>query len=261
MAARERKALVVQFKQADRDRGRTRRGFPHLDWERAPDGLAQIFGVESRPAETASIGGPPLGVWKQLLGAAKARASAYEWIYQCTRPHPMAPGRFLLEDVLIQRDPIGLLAMTMSSSGIYLRGWLMPLQGLVYGIGSDPITGSMMFAIFNGVGAPRVDVLDGLLLLPGADMGRSPSAMAMICERVAEVTGDQDADWKTFERLRRRNPLAPPGSIPEDIQRHLVRDFGPSHIADGDWLLSMTLARMLSRGPDWDSVGGPDPQA
>ena len=181
-------------------------------------------------------------------------ATAYEGFYKCTRPHPMAPGRFVFEHVMIKRDPVGLLRMKMGSPETHVDGWLMPLHGLVYSIGSDPITGTMMFAIFNGVGASRVDVLDGLILIPGGDMGRSPSAMAMICERVADLGPDPEVDEMTFQALTRLNPLAPEGSIPDQLAAHLVRDFGPAQLAaGGDWLLSMSLARTRARGPDYDT--------
>jgi hypothetical protein len=43
--------------------------------------------------------------------------------------------------------------------------------------------------------------------------------------------------------------VAPEGSVPEPLARHLVRDIGPASLAaGGDWLLAMPIARSLSRG-------------
>jgi hypothetical protein len=231
-------------------------GFRTLDWERDTESLAGLFGVDAQVlADRASTEGPPLAVWRQALAATRARASAYEGFFRCTRPHPTAPGRFLFEHARVRRDPIGVMRMSMSSLETWVEGWLMPLQGLVYVIASDPVAGTMMFGIFNGVGASKVEVFDGLIVIPGSDLGRAPSAMPMLCERIGDLSGDRDEDDRTFEAMRLANPLAPPGSVPEHIQAHLARDFGPSHLAEGgDWLLSMSLARTLSRGPDYDSA-------
>jgi transcriptional regulator with XRE-family HTH domain len=239
-------------------------GFTTLDWDRPPESLAAMFGYDAKSlADGPGEGGPPLAVWKQLLGTSRARGSAYVGIFRCTRPHPMAAGRFLIEHALIQSDPVGVLHMTMGSPETRVGGWLMPLQGLVYSIASDPTTGTMLFAIFNGVGASRVDVLDGLILIPGADMGRAPTATAMMCERVADLTGDGEADLAAFETLCRTNPLAPVGAISERLQSHLTGDFGPGQLASGgEWLLNMSLKRSLARGPDYDvsAISGSPPK-
>jgi hypothetical protein len=81
-------------------------------------------------------------------------------------------------------------------------------------------------------------------------MGRSPLATAMLCERVGDLSGDADADDRRHDELASQNPIAPAGSIPDAVQAHLVRDFGPEQIdKGGDWLLTLPLLRSMARGP------------
>lgn len=242
-------------------------GFRTLDWELEPASLARLFDKDAQrdpdlvmPAEP----GLALDVLTQLKSASAARGDAYEGFFKSTRPHPMDEGRFIFEHGLIRRDASGLLRMWMGSPETLVNGWLMPLGGLVYSIASDAKTGTMMFGIFNGVSASRVDVFDGLTLIPASDMGRSPTATGILCERIGVLSDDQAADDRRFAELRRLNPLAPEGAVPEHIARHLTRDIGPIQMAlGGDWLLKMTLARSLSRGPDYDaaSLGDVEPAA
>jgi hypothetical protein len=129
---------------------------------------------------------------------------------------------------------------------------MIPLHGLVFTIAADVNSGTLLFGIFNGVGASRVEVFDGLTLIPGADMGRAPIATAMYCERIGDLTGDREADDRHHAELVDRSPIAPEGSVPEPIVKHLLRDIGPQQLAlGGDLLLSMSLARSLTRGPDY----------
>jgi hypothetical protein len=119
-------------------------------------------------------------------------------------------------------------------------------------------SGALLFGIFNGSGASRLDVFDGLVLIPGADMGRSPTATAMICERLGVLCGDREADDRRFVELSSQNPLAPEGSVPEHIVKHLLKDFGPAQLAQGgDLLLHMSLMRSLTRGPDYEAMVSP----
>jgi hypothetical protein len=232
-------------------------GFRTLDWERDPEDLAEMFGVApgtipairaSRPAQ-----GLPIAIWDQLITAAALRGKAYEGFFRTTRAIPQMPGRFMHGHVMIRRDEIGLLRVTMGTGDtIMIDGWLLPMQGQLYCIAADVTSGTMLFGVFNGVGAARVDVFDGLVLNPGFGVERTPTAMAMICERVGDLSGDREAEDRRLAELLTQPPLAAEGSIPEHIERHLVRDFGPEQLAlGGDWLLTMPLNRSMSRGPDF----------
>lgn len=234
-------------------------GFRMLDWERDLESLAAMLGAH--PDAIPSLRGAqplealPLAIWPEMMATAAVRGQAYEGFFRSTRPHPMAAGRYLHEHGMIRRDAIGLLRLRMGSAETIVDGWMIPLHGLVYSIATDINSGTLLFGIFNGSGSSRIDAFDGLTLLPASDMGRSPMATAMLCERVGDLSGDRDADDRRFAELASQNPLAPDGSVPQHVQAHLVRDFGPLQQAlGGDWLLSLPLSRTMTRGPDYESA-------
>jgi transcriptional regulator with XRE-family HTH domain len=229
-------------------------GFRALDWERTPDSLAEIFGADPRAISSLRRPPPPNGlsfaIWDQMVSTTALRGRAYEGFFRSTRPHPRDPDGYLYEWGMIRRDEIGLLRLTMGSAEAKVAGWLIPLQDLVYIVATAVNSGAMMFGIFNGVGASRVDVFDGLILVPANDMGRSPLATAMLCERVGDLSGDAEADDRRFDELSSQTPIAPAGSVPDAVRAHLVRDFGPAQLdKGGDWLLTLSLLRSMARGP------------
>jgi transcriptional regulator with XRE-family HTH domain len=235
-------------------------GFTALDWERDPRSLAGMFGTDPNaiPAMRVANPGLPLAIWDQMIATTSVRGAAYEGFFRSTRPHPRSAGRYLHEYGMIRRDAIGLLRLKMGSAESAVDGWMIPLHGLLYSIAVEVNSGTLLFGIFNGSGASRLEVFDGLSLTPAGDMGRSPMATAMICERVADLTDDREADDRRFAALLTKNPLAPEGSVPEHIARHLARDFGPQQLAlGGDWLLGLSLMRSMTRGPDYDSALNP----
>jgi hypothetical protein len=117
-------------------------------------------------------------------------------------------------------------------------------------VAADVTSGALIFGIFNGVPAAKAQVVDGLILGAALDPGRTPTASAMIFERIGDLSGDAAADDARFAELAASNPVAPEGSVPPEMQAHLVRDIGPAQLAlGGDWLLRMPLARSLARGP------------
>ncbi len=64
------------------------------------------------------------------------------------------------------------------------------------------------------------------------------------------LSGDAAADDARFEASIAANPLAPEGSIPDQIRDHLFRDIGPTAFAQGgEALMTMAFTRSLSRGP------------
>jgi hypothetical protein len=185
-----------------------------------------------------------------MVSATALRGRAYEGFFRSTRPHPRVRGQYLHEWEMVRRDESGLLRLRMGSAEAKVSGWIVPLQGLVYIVATESNSGTMMFGILNGVGASQVEIFDGLVLLPANDMGRSPMATVMLCERIGDLSGDCDADDRRFEELASQNPFAPAGSIPAHIEAHLVRDFGPEQLAKGgDLFLTMSLLHTMARGP------------
>ncbi len=225
-------------------------GFRGIDWERDLPGLAKRLGVDPAVVSAVEAKGLLLPTWDHLVEASRARGPAYEGFFRSTRPDPMHPYGYVHEHGLIRRDEAGLLRLNMGSADSMVEGWMLPINGQLFSIAVDLRSGGLLFGLFHGVGGFRVDVFDGLTLIPGADRGRSPTATPMLCERVGDLSGDRDADDRRFAELAALSPVASLQSVPEDIRRHLARDFGPlAHAAGGEWLLSMTLAMTLSRGP------------
>ena len=237
--------------------GRQVDGFRTIDWERDVESLAEMFGADPSAIPAIRTNRPVQGlniaIWDQMIATAGIRGKAYEGFFRSTRPHPRMFGRYLHEYGMIRREDSGLLRLLMGSAETVVDGWMIPLHGQLYSICADVNTGTLLFGIFNGLGSPRVDVFDGLTLLPGFDMGRSPMSTAILCERLGELTGDLEADNRHFAELSSQSPLAPEGSVPEHIQKHLVRDIGPTEFANGgDWLLNMALSRSMTRGREYE---------
>lgn len=240
-------------------------GFRTLDWDRDLDNFAALFGIDAadiaaiRPTARPGLApsGLPLANMEQLLSATAARGKPFEGFFRSTRPHPIIAGRYVHEFGMIRREELGLLRLRMGSANTVVEGWMLPIHGSLCSIAVDLNSGTLLFGIFHAVGAARLDVFDGLTLIPGADMGRSPTATAMICERVGDLTGDIESDDRHLKDLMSQNPVAPEGSVPAAMQAHLARDFGPTAVgAGGEWLLSLPLARSMARGPDYWAQGG-----
>ena len=148
----------------------------------------------------------PTAIWDRMLATAAVRGKdGIEGFFRSTRPHPRMPGRFLHEHGMIRRDPVGLLRLAMGSANSVV-GWMIPLHGHLYCITANVNSGTLLFEIFHGIGTSRADVFDGLILIPGASQGYSPTATAMLCERVGELSGDRDADDKRFAEFASQIP-------------------------------------------------------
>jgi hypothetical protein len=228
-------------------------GFTALDWDRGGADFAALLGAAPGP-----VAGLPLPLLDQIRNTTALRAAAYEGFFRSTRPYVLQPDRFVHDHGMIRLDDQGLLALRIGTAGTIVEGWILPLGNQLFCISAHVDLGSFLFGIFNGVAAPRAQVLDGLVLAPALDPGRTPTAHAMVFERVGDLSGDVEADDAEFARLAAKDPLAPEGSIPDGLCAHLVRDIGPSALAlGGDMLLRMPLSRSIARGPAYGEDPGP----
>lgn len=226
-------------------------GFTVLDWDRSLADFAGLLGADPAALGAASQG-LPLAILDLIRATTVLRGAAYEGFFRSTRPCVLAPGRFLHDTGMIRLDANGLLALRMGTGGTRVEGWMLPIHNQLVCIGADVVSGAMVFGIFNGVAMARAEVIDGLSLGSALDSARTPTAFAMMFERIGDLSGDPEADDQCFEALAARDPLAPEGSVPQEIQDHLARDIGPAQLAaGGDWLLQMPLFRSLSRGPSY----------
>jgi hypothetical protein len=226
-------------------------GFTSLDWDRSLPALAAVLGAD--PAASpglAPVPGLRFAILDQAQATTTLRGAAYEGFFRSTRPFLTLPGRFLHDHCMIRRDPTGLLRFHMGTGGTFFEGWVLLMQNQLFCLAEDLTSGALFFSILNGVGTARADLVDGLSLAAALDSGRTPMAMALILERIGDLTGDREADDARFAELAASDPVAPQGSIPDAIRDHLLRDIGPSELAaGGDLLLRMPLSRSMSRGP------------
>lgn len=229
-------------------------GFSMLDWELDLAEFARRLGVHAgaiggRAPSPTSTPELPLALMSQIADTTAMRAGAYEGFFRSTRPYLLQPGRFLHDYGVVRRAPNGLLSLRMGTGGFSAEGWMLPLQNQVFIMVCDVVSGALVFGIFNGAASARVDVVDGLILGAALDPGRTPTASAMMFERIGDLSDDLEADDARFAELMARDPVAPAGSVPEPIVAHLLRDFGPAELAaGGDLLLRVPLIRSLARG-------------
>jgi transcriptional regulator with XRE-family HTH domain len=230
-------------------------GFTILDWDRELAGLAEVLGVDPgiaasvEPARTGSTFHDEL--IDEAIQATARRAAAVEGFFRSTRPRGSAPGQFLHDHVMLRLGPDGLIRFDLRCDHVQVTGWVLPQRGQWFMIGAESVSGSPAFGIFNGVIAERVrmDVIDGLLLSCALDASLTPTACALVFERIGDLSGDSAADDARLNELGALDPVATPDTAPEALTSFLVRDIGPSQLAQGgDWLLRMPLARSIARG-------------
>ena len=226
-------------------------GFTTLDWERPISGLATMLGASPEVARQGV--GAPDALNLPLLAESRAvtarRGNCYEGIFRTTRPYAQYPGRFMHDAILIRRGDEGDLRFLLINSGVRVEGVVLLQQSQLFIISADYTSGAYAFGILNGVNTVQAGVLDGLLMWCSLDSLRTPTASAILVERVADLTGDEATDSAAFAELCAADPLAPEGSLSAELVNHLTRDIGPSQLAvGGDWLLKLPLARSWARG-------------
>lgn len=226
-------------------------GFTMLDWDHEMDGFAAIFGAH-RPghATPASDGydGLPLPVMDQIRAATAARAADVECFFKTTRPSQAWPGRYLHDQGMVRLEPTGLLEIRMGVRETAYRGWLMPMNGQFYCVATDGASGAMIFAVFSNTPPGKLQRLDGIMV--GRIEGVMPGigASAIVLDRIGDLSGDREADDRRYREHLGRDPLAPEGSVPEEVVATLSRDYGPTELAKGgEWLLNIPFHRSLSR--------------
>lgn len=230
-------------------------GFNALDWDRGLADFAQRLGadpgvVTMGPQGALAAAGLPLPLLDQIKATTAMRGAAYEGFFRSTRPFVLNPGRFLHDYGLLRIDQHGLLSVKMGAGGQQVEGWMFPLQNQLFCVACDLTSGALVFGIFNGVPAPKAQVVDGVILGSALDTGRTPTASIMMFERIGELSGDLEADDARFAELAASHPVAPEDTISDAVRAHLNPDVGPQRFADGgDLLLQMPLARSWARGP------------
>ncbi len=234
-------------------------GFTMLDWDRDLDGLAGVLGVRA-PAVSgdlrAALGSfVPQALFLEAMRGAELRGHAYEGIWRSTRPSSDLPGRFLHDHSLVLPAQNGLLPFRNGVEGVDYRGHALVLQHQLFCMSADAAHGTLLFSIFNNVARQRAEVLDGISLACLRDAGSSPIASTCVLHRVAEPSGDPEEDIKLYEKLvaEQGSPIAPEGSVPEAIQKHLTRNAGVEEMGGGG-LLRMFFGQSMARGPSLETL-------
>ncbi len=231
-----------------------RPGFTGLDWEHDLEAFTLALGVEApthTPAtpsiETSWL---PPEVLKEALMTTEARGGAYEGFWRSTRPAIDQPGRFMVDRILIRRGAHGLLTFRLTVADMVFEGVAFPSQAQLFAFCADPNTGVFIFSISNTVLRNRADVMDGLTLTLQRVGGGVPVAGAFVMERTGLLSDDPAADDARHAAMAAGDPLAPEGSVAEDVVAHLTQSVSAvAQAAGGAFLLAMPFGQSMSRGP------------
>lgn len=220
-------------------------GFTMLDWDRDDAAFARALGVAE------AVAGPggnwfPDTILDEARRSTQRRGRAYEGLWCSTRSSSDLPGRFLHDVTMVRCAEDGFLEFRSGIEGVRYEGKALLLQHQLFSMASDVEHGAMIFGIYNGVARNRAEMLDGLTIGTLQDAGGSPACSAMILERIGEITGDLDEDLRLFEAaVAAQAPLAPEGSVSDEVRDHLSRATAP----DSPGLMRMLFAHSMARGP------------
>ena len=236
-----------------------RDGFTMLDWDRDIEGLAHTFGLEAPVNGHATelhgeADGLPLPVLEMARLTTSRRGASYEGFWETTRPSVMMPGRFFHDRGIVRKAANGLLEFKVGGAGLLFEGWLLLAEGQLFAILFDTVGQTPIFVIFNGVPLSKASLLDGIVMAAALNAARTPSAYPIVMQRIGDLTGDRAADDAFLADLLARDPLAPEGEVPPEIQNHLIRDIGPAAAKHGgEMFLLSPIISTLSRG---ETIGG-----
>lgn len=220
-------------------------GFTVLDWERDLGEFSRRIGAGGAAPASSPAEWVPASIFEEAKRSAKQRGALYCGLWKSTRASHDLPGRFVHDITLITERGDGALSVRVGVEGVRYEGWSLLLQHQSFGVSFEKESGTMLFSIYNGVARQKPQVLDGMNLACLRDAGGSPAASVSVLHRMADVTGDPALDEAMFEKaVAELNPLAPEGSISDDLARHLTRD---AH-ADAEGILRLLFSNSVSRG-------------
>ena len=87
-------------------------------------------------------------------------------------------------------------------------GWVLPFEGQLFCVASDPLATMPSFLIANGMPMPKADLLDGMILTAFNAL-RQPAAYPIILERIGDLGDDPEADDADAAELMAANPQFP----------------------------------------------------
>ena len=229
-------------------------GFSMADWGRDYPAFAERIGIDPRLAAsmelpTAAAEGLPADFLESARAETARRGSGYEGFWRTTRPSVIMEGSLFHDHAMIRIAANGLLEVRVGSAGLSFDGWALPAQGNVFAILYDALGMAPLFLVFRTAPLPKIQSLDGLVLMAALDAARTPAAFPILMERIGELSGSVAEDDATYAELISRQAIAAEGEVPETVHRHLIRDVGPvAAAAGGDMFLVASAAARLSRG-------------
>lgn len=227
-------------------------GFRMADWDAGLADFADQLGV-SLPKRGSDPGvmlphlRPLIEIAREEIGR---RGGTYEGFYRTARPSLLVEDTVFHEYGVVRRNDAGLLDVAMRGSGLLFEGWALPAHNNLFVFLYDNTGLSPLSLVFRGVALPKAMVLDGIMLLAALDAGRTPAAMPVLLERVADLCDDANSDYEKIATMERDLP-APLDPVPDkEVRRRLFRDAGPASSAAGagDRVLAVTALGALSRG-------------
>lgn len=221
-------------------------GFTMLDWDRSPAEFATTLGVRvALEAPAGAAGWLPASIVEEARRGARQRGWAYEGLWQSIRASSDLPGRFLCDIVQIRSGPEDGVRFRSGIEAVRYEGTALLLQNQLFYFGADAAHGTVIFGIFSGVARQRAQVIEGLSLGTLRDAGGSPMASASVMARIGDLTDDPEEDDRRFEAaVSTLTPLAPAGSVSQEVQDRLARTHTPAIPG----YLRLLFAHSLSRG-------------
>lgn len=214
--------------------------------------VASRLGVEPprRPQNLLLGAGSPLA---DFLDAAQSdiahRSSAYEGFWRTSRPSLLMQDRIFHDYGMIRRTPDGLLEVVMEGSGLDFGGWAIPVAGNLYAFLFDRTGRTPLTLLFKGVSLPKATLLDGILMMAALDPNRTPAAVPIIIERVADLSGDAETDYAKYREIAESKPSPVEPLARDELEGRLFRATGrAAAIAGDDLFLMVSSAHNLSRG-------------
>jgi hypothetical protein len=226
-----------------------RPGLTLLDWERPLPEFAALLGVEMGSQGTDQADGGLSGALADVVRhSVESQVSAYEGFWRSTHASVFEPGRFCQQHGIIQRGAGGGLQFEIGADGIRYGGAMYAVEGQVFGIANDSVRNVPSFLILNVVAAPKITLLDGLLIAASSSL-RVPTAYSIIFERVGDLSGDRICDTaRAAAMMERPEFVEDPALLPDVVRSHLLRDFGPQAAArGGEMMLTASLTPRLAQ--------------
>ncbi|MGD9507658.1 MAG: helix-turn-helix domain-containing protein, partial [Geminicoccaceae bacterium] len=183
--------------------------FSLLTWELGYDEFAAAVGAPEPPRPAPAQGGPkagssslPLAVLPVSRTAVPREGHVYPGLYLGFRKAFANTGMTIAKGLMIRRDGDRLLARAADGSFDY-RGEALLLGGQVFVVLEEATRlDEVLMLVLNGVTSPMARIMDGVMLGIAADRTGTPSATAIVFNRVGDTTGEAAADEVRWSELK-----------------------------------------------------------